>query len=267
MQSKLKLLILLVLFWFPPLPIFYTLLSYEKFLIISYTYSLIIMIFFFFSDKIILAILKSREMIESDHDHIFQLVKHLSFRNSMKTPSLYIYRGHFPKIFMLKSRSKYSLVFEESIFDRLTDKEIQHLLSFLFRDDKSGSSRILTLSYLFSITIVKLLLIFKDIVHYLTRSKSFSQGIFLSLIFVMKPFILFVFWLSINSTSDLHDQILEDHYLNSAFSKLYSQRITESFSDVFLVLNNIIESNSKILDANILELFPTYYIKLKRIYD
>lgn len=266
MKQHIKIFFLFLIVSLGPLPVPYTLLTIDAFNVISAAYIGTILILFISVDKFLLKLLNAREVVETEKDEIYQMIKHESFKNSVKSPKLYSYRGQIPKILLLKGAKEYTLVFEEKIFDQLTSHEISSFVNFLLVNDRENSSQLLSICYLIGILLVKMVFGIRNLVFRVFKNDSFSKAIFLTGIFFIKPFMYFLFWYAIETDLKLtNDQ--NQFYLKSAFLKLYSLKITESFADNFFVINKLIVSTSKVVDVNILEVFPSSYIHLNKFYD
>lgn len=266
MKQHIKIFFLFLIVSLGPLPVPYTLLNIDAFNVISIIYIGVVLILFISVDKFLLKLLNAREVVETEKDEIYQMIKHESFKNSVKSPKLYSYRGQIPKILLLKGAKEYTLVFEEKIFDQLTSHEISSFVNFLLVNDRGNSSQLLSVCYLIGILLVKMVFGIRNLVFRVFKNDSFSKALFLTGIFFIKPFMYFLFWYAIETNLKLtNDQ--NQFYLKSAFLKLYSLKITESFADNFFVINKLIESTSKVVDVNILEVFPSSYIHLNKFYD
>jgi hypothetical protein len=266
MKHLLKLIFLYILVFLAPLPLLYILVPIEFYLVISAVYALSLLVLFLFVDKFLLKVLNAKEIIETEKDEMYQLIKHQSFKNSVKSPKLFSYRGQIPKIFLLKGNRDYTLVFEESVFDQLSNEEVSSFVNFLLVNDRKGNSHLLSVVYLLGVLTFKIIFLIRDFIYKLFKSEDLSKAVFLAGVFFSKPMLYLIFWYSLQSK--LVDQRAFDNFnLKSAFMKLYSLKITESFTDNLLVTNQLVQSKSKIIDASILEIFPSSYIHLKKIYD
>lgn len=266
MKQHIKIFFLFLIVSLGPLPVLYTLVNIEIFNVISVVYMSVIFILFASVDKFLLKLLNAREVIETEKDEIYQMIKHESFKNSVKSPKLYSYRGQIPKILLLKGAKEYTLVFEEKVFDQLTSQEISSFVNFLLVNDRENSSQLLSICYLIGVLLVKMVFGIRNLVFKIFKNDNFSKAIFLTGIFFIKPFLYFLFWYAIETNLKLtNDQ--NQFYLKSAFLKLYSLKITVSFADNFFVINKLVESTSKVIDVNILEVFPSSYVHLNKFYD
>lgn len=265
MKQIIKIFLLYFLVFGIPLPFFYSIMDIRSFLVFSAIYAVIVAINFIFVDKFLLRLLNTKEVIESEKDEIFQMIKHESFKNSVKPPKIYSYRGQIPRIFLLKGSRGYSLVFEEKIFKELTNEEISSFVNFLLINDRKGNSQLLSIAYLLGATLIKNIFRIKNLTFKITRHSDFSKAMFLSLLFFIKPFLIFIFWLALETDLNVSDNDKE-FYLKSGYLKLFSLKITESFADNFFVINKLVDSTSKVVDVKIIEVFPASYSYLKKFY-
>jgi hypothetical protein len=267
MKNLIKKCTILILVAFLPIPLLFSLFDFDMFLIL---YSILIGVLgfiFLFADKILLSLLNSRDIVESEYDYVFQLIKHESFVTFIKSPKLYSYRGLFPKAFILKGRKNFVLIFEESIFETLTKNELSALINFLLGEAKKGNAQILTLAYIFIILIVKALLVIRESILFITKNITVAQSLFLCFLLFFKPILLLLFWIGVNNDLEDMEELRTNHFLKSAFLKLYSIRISESYSDKLFLLNKMSKTRSKIISSSFLEIFPSNYSKLKKVYD
>lgn len=247
-------------------PIFLSFFRFDIFIVISAAYAVFMLIIFIYPDKFMLKMLNAREIVEVDKDKIYQFIKHQSFKNSVKVPQIYSYRGNIPKIFLLKGKGGHTLAIEETLFDNLNQDEIASFVNYLLIQDRKGLSYLRAVTNILALIISKIAIIARDIVLFLSKNKNLSQSVFLVLIFFLNPLFYILFWFSKSEILN-KEALSKDSQLQSVYNKLFSLKITESFLDHFLVLNKISETNSKMIAIQILELFPSSYVRLKEIYD
>lgn len=103
--------------------------------------------------KLILVLLGAREIIDTDHQDLFQCVKFNVYGLSSKTPKIYSYSGTFKNSFILESEKEWIIVIDKKLLEDSSKEVLLELITYLFRYHQKGhallKTKILGLSTLY----------------------------------------------------------------------------------------------------------------------
>jgi hypothetical protein len=88
--------------------------------------------------KVLLLLLKAREVIDTDHQELFQNIKTNVYQNFKKTPKVYLYDGTFKNCFLLESRGEWIIVLDRKLLADMSSSAIEDLIVFLFNYHHTG---------------------------------------------------------------------------------------------------------------------------------
>lgn len=124
--------------------------------------------------KFILVFLGAREIIDTDHQELFQHIKSSVYERETKTPKVFSYNGSFKNCFLLESSSEWIIVLDKKLLNDVSADVLPDLVGFLFSYHQSGhaylKSKILGLLVLYY---QFLFFLFKSIFSLKVGSKSF----------------------------------------------------------------------------------------------
>lgn len=145
--------------------------------------------FFIFKNlhKFILVFLGAREIIDTDHQELFQLIKSSVYGRESKTPKIYSYNGSFKNCFLLESASEWIIVLDKKLLSDASGDVLSDLVGFLFTYHQKGhaflKSKVLGLLVLYY---QFLFIIFKNVFILKPGSKSF-RILTLFFVFLSRP--------------------------------------------------------------------------------
>lgn len=83
-------------------------------------------------DKLILMLLRAREVVETDEQHLFQAIKNHSYKSKMVVPKVYLYTGSKIKCFALQSRNEWAIVLDRKLLSLMNDEQKDALVKYLY---------------------------------------------------------------------------------------------------------------------------------------
>jgi hypothetical protein len=88
--------------------------------------------------KVLLLLLKAREVIDTDHQELFQNIKTNVYQNFKKSPKVYLYDGSFKNCFLLESSGEWVIVLDRKLLEDMSSATIEDLITFLFEYHHTG---------------------------------------------------------------------------------------------------------------------------------
>lgn len=115
-----------------PVLSFYLIFDGKTFQVSAFLFLLVWAAVYLHLDKFVLMLLKAREVVDSDHQELFQFVKNQAYKTKNKIPKIYLYSGQALKCFALESRSDWALVIDRKLLLSLDHGQMNSLVAFLF---------------------------------------------------------------------------------------------------------------------------------------
>lgn len=88
--------------------------------------------------KLILVFLGAREIIDTDHQDLFQCIKFNVYSLNAKTPKVFSYSGTFKNCFILESESEWIIVLDKKLLQETSKEVLLDLVSYLFKYHQRG---------------------------------------------------------------------------------------------------------------------------------
>ncbi len=102
-------------------------------------YILTSVLLYTYLDKIVLILLSSREVIDTDEQKLFQCLKNESYKSFQKVPRVYVYSGDRDGCFILESRKEWTVVLSRKLVERLEVESLECFVKYLFDHKKKIS--------------------------------------------------------------------------------------------------------------------------------
>lgn len=201
----------------------------------------ILLVIFWYADKLILLSLGAREIIDADNQALFQSIKSQTYRYHIKMPRVYLYSGHRVKTFVLEKFGSWSVVLDRSLIKNLDKEQIESLVAYIMAYKKNGYGKIQTIGMGILSMILRSTYWFWEQFNFENNSKFHKIGIFVTLILI-KPLIEFILRLSKVKTKVRGTFPLKSIYLlvdkdisERAFTEFMAYHLDSSF-----ILNELI---------------------------
>jgi len=123
-----------------PFALLYVVFEGNLLLLLMTTYFLVSGFIYFYIDKIILILLKAREVIDADEQETFQCLKNESYKSFEKVPRIYLYSGNSISCLILEARNEWTVVMNRKLMRMLDLKQRESLAAFLFSYKKNMNS-------------------------------------------------------------------------------------------------------------------------------
>lgn len=94
--------------------------------------------------RLILMMLETREIIDTDYQELFQFVKSNTYSFGVKAPKVYSYKGTFKNFFILESFKEWIIVLDKDLIEQMDKEVLSDLISFLFNYHISGQGYLRT---------------------------------------------------------------------------------------------------------------------------
>ena len=167
---------------------------------------------FLYSDKLLLLFLGAREVIDSDHQKLFQVLKSEIYREVEEMPSIYLYSGHRLKAFVLNLRSSWAIVLDRRLLEKLSDSELKSLVRYFISYKKLSISKSQTIGMGVSCSIIRSVYWFWQALFSDTKKHFYKSAVFISFI-MLKPLIEVILKLSVSYQKIDSDAELKSIYL------------------------------------------------------
>lgn len=204
---------------------------------------------FIYADKFILLFLGAREIIDADHQSLFQALKSETYREHEKFPKVYLYSGHRVKAFVLNSRDTWSVVLDRSLIKSLNQEQVEALVNYLIRYKKETNSKIQTLGMGVSTVIIRLNYWFWGKFGFDQSKRAYKSCVFISFIMI-KPLIDIVLKMTKN-----HKKVNCIYALKSIYLQVDQSVLDRSFIE-FMIYHLETKFNFSDITIEFLEEFP-----------
>ena len=91
-----------------------------------------------FSDRAVLSFLRARHWTPAEQTEIFETILHQAYKLDLPAPEIYTYHGFFQRAYVFSKGKRLTLVFDSSLIQSLTPKEVGTLAFFLMIEAKAG---------------------------------------------------------------------------------------------------------------------------------
>lgn len=118
--------------------IFYALFEGVLLLIIAAVWCVVWSVIFLYIDKLLLLFMGAREVIDVNHQYLFQSFKSEGYKNSEKTPKVFLYNGHAKKCFVFESRGEWTVLLDRRLVREISQEEVTDLVSFVYELKRRG---------------------------------------------------------------------------------------------------------------------------------
>ena len=88
--------------------------------------------------RVVLGLLGAREIIDTDYQELFQIIKSNVFTSGAKVPRVYSYSGSYKNCFTLEARGEWAIVIDKNLLKEESRESLLVLVEFLFSYHKSG---------------------------------------------------------------------------------------------------------------------------------
>lgn len=155
---------------------------------------------YIYFDKVVLMLLRAREIINTDEQALFQTLKNKAYKFHESTPKVYLYNSELENFFIFESRGSWCIVLSRKLLDYLSSEQTSALIEFAFRYKKTNMTKLKTkclgLSILYQIIIHKLstYLFTLSLVVLILFSTSFISLEHFWATFLAKVFVGFFIW-------------------------------------------------------------------------
>lgn len=146
---------------------------------------------YLYIDKILLAFIGAREVIGTDENMLFQVLKNQAYTNSTQLPRVYVYDGNSENCFLFQSLRNWTIVLDKNLLEGLDQEATEGLVEFFYLYHKTVrrayiKTKALGICVLFYALIYK---IFTNLFVGKTNNRVF-KAIMSFFIVMFRPFIL-----------------------------------------------------------------------------
>ncbi len=248
----------------------YCLLSEDYFVLFTLLLSVLFILTLVYSDRIVLNVLKSREVFLGPGTVFLQKVKHLSYKFGIPTPQVYLYKGRLSRAFALQSRSHMTLVFEEKILKDLNSDELDALIIYMLSVHQIGGGLKRTFSYLVCAMCVRTLHMIQSVLQKIIKNPPIVQSLLFIVSLGLRPIMQLMIKMAYSNKEVerlnrfLENELHQNHNLGSVITKLSYKNINRDLLDNSL-LNLIVKEEFFRIDLPVIfETFPEIKIPLAR---
>lgn len=89
-------------------------------------------IVYLYLDKFLLALLKAREVRDTEEQFLFQSLKNESYKMKMSCPKVYLYTGFSKNCFVLQSRNEWVIALERSLLSSMNEAQKREFANFVY---------------------------------------------------------------------------------------------------------------------------------------
>lgn len=139
---------------------------------------------YFYIDKLLLAALRGREVVDTDYSNIFQCVKNQCYKTKEPLPKIYLYSGNQLKAFVLESRNEWTIVLDRRLVNMLDEAQTKSLVKYLFEFKMSGLALVQTKVMGIFVLIFNIIHLIFTKLFFLNESSRFFK-VLLALIFAL----------------------------------------------------------------------------------
>ncbi|MBL7664146.1 MAG: hypothetical protein JNM93_03350 [Bacteriovoracaceae bacterium] len=267
-MQTLKILVFILLSIFIGFHLGYILFPYEWRLVILALLCLGGIGVIFYADKILLALLRSREVIDTIEHSFFQRIKNVAFKLGTPSPRVFAYRGNVSRIFALQSRKDISLVFEAKILSKLSPEEQTALITYMLLTLRAGGAKRRTLVYAISSMLINSLYFLRDKLTTWMKINFVSNALVFLYALIVRPIVISLFSIAFTKKEKrkikalLATHLTDSEMLNSAMTKISYRTFNEDLIENTLInFLNQKPSDGKIKRyVDIFEVFPVLEI-------
>ena len=91
-------------------------------------------------DKVLFFQLDAREIIDTDHQDLFQCIKNESYSTQLQSPKVYVYSGKGLGTFVFDSVSNWNVVIDRKLLKKMDQEQMASFVEVLFKYKLSGKS-------------------------------------------------------------------------------------------------------------------------------
>ena len=106
--------------------------------------TLIWTLLYVYMEKILLFQLSAREIIDTDHQELFQCIKNNSYTSTERKPRVFLYSGNIKCCFVFESKKEWSVVIDRKLINSIDETQISGLVDLIYKFKKSGHAWFIT---------------------------------------------------------------------------------------------------------------------------